>query len=477
MDPTTNSSDNNTTTWCWITIVALLVAVLVALVVGGIVAINTAKQRQRRRTTLPFRAELFAAGFDSAIAMAQRPGDDERIYVVEQTGAVIELQPASGKRSVVLDLSDEIQNQLGVDNRGDERGVVGLTFHPRDPYAFVVHTAPPPAESDLNHVLRLRRYRIADNGAFVAPTDVLDIPQETAIHHAGTVEFGPDGYLYMSSGDGGPQLDAAGHAQNAFSLRGKLLRIDVDGTQDNGTPYAIPADNPFAAGRDGAPEVIALGFRNPWRFSIDHASGRIFVGDVGNERRESIKLLDGATRADGRPWNFGWNVYEGDKATADDERFAKLEPTPTLREGDEWTPPILAYDTSMAVDEGKLGRAAVGGYLTKDPRDGTPLYLFADYVSGNVVGIAPKSGNDAPAAWQIKYKASSDEWLRGESATHAAPSAGGTPLPESFLERYAHVPALGRDNAGNLYVLTFVQGPMVGGGLSAIYRLTPNDAS
>src|SRR5207247_1595723 len=131
---------------------------------------------------------------------------------------------------------------------------------------------------------------------------LLTIPCVTQNHTGGCIAFGPDGFLYLGMGDTGPQQDPNGHGQNMQILLGKMLRIDVD-RMEGGLPYAIPADNPFRATPNVRPEIWALGFREPWRFSFDPVTGDLWVGDVGQDRVEEVAIVR-------RGENHGWNVYE-----------------------------------------------------------------------------------------------------------------------------------------------------------------------
>lgn len=355
----------------------------------------------------PPKPTLFAGSFQSAIAMAQR--SPKYIYVVEQLGKLWRVDVETGERIIVLDIGDTLQSQLGITSRGGERGLLGIAFSERLPdQAFVAYSAPPPAQRDegnnerIDHVARLSQFTIRNAGQaderFVDERVLIDVPQETSVHHAQTIAFDPrTGYLYYSLGDGGPQKDPQNNAQNLQDLRGKLLRIAVsrDGT------YSIPPENPFyEAPQKGAPEIIALGLRNPWRFSIDANNDRLFIGDVGFASQESIDMLPLADVAAGKePINFGWNVYEGTDAT--DFPDAQLSTA-------SHTGPIYQYQTG-----GDQGRSVIGGYALD-----TDNYLFADFVSGKLMTIANNNNekknngkkNNA-ASWKLTNEWSPDQWL------------------------------------------------------------------
>jgi glucose/arabinose dehydrogenase len=234
--------------------------------------------------------ENVANGFSEPVELATRNGDD-RVFVIERGGAVYAVG-TDGSRSDTpfADLSD-------VAHRGSiEQGLLGFAFHPMETdRVFVYHSRP---DNDN----QLVEYRVVDDRVDPASAAVLlvvDRETDKIRHNGGHIEFGPDGLLYLSVGDG---ARASVNGQDPNTILGAIVRIDVDG----GDPYAIPDDNPFVDG-GGAPEVFAWGLRNPWRFSIDSETAVIWIADVGQEDFEEI---DAAPIADpGR--NFGWPIKEG----------------------------------------------------------------------------------------------------------------------------------------------------------------------
>src|SRR5204862_6013523 len=167
---------------------------------------------------------------------------------------------------------------------------------------------------------------------------LLTIECVTENHTGGCVAFGPDGFLYLGMGDTGPQQDPNGHGQNRQLLLGKMLRIDVD-RRDPGHAYAIPPDNPFRGRTDTRPEIWALGFREPWRFSFDRETGDLWVGDVGQDRVEEVAIVR-------RGENHGWKVFEGF------EPFSNLR----RREAETYVAPVFAYKRHY-------GNSITGGYV------------------------------------------------------------------------------------------------------------------
>ncbi len=177
------------------------------------------------------------------------------------------------------------------------------------------------------------------------------------------MSFGPDGYLYIGMGDGGSANDPENRAQNRQELLGKILRIDVDDV-DPGKPYASPPTNPFAGTTDGRDEIYALGLRNPWRFSFDRATGRLYAGDVGQGQAEEIDIIEPGG-------NYGWRVFEGTRCT----NLGPFQCDASL-----FVPPVAEYR-----HEG--GRCSVtGGYVYRGTKGSLPSgsYVFADYCSGEI---------------------------------------------------------------------------------------------
>ena len=233
------------------------------------------------------------------IEIAARAG---RLYVAEHFGTIRLLGPDGSTGTVVLDIEPRI-------TKGYDQGILGFTFHPDfpdTPYLYVTYTSPHPdvpAPPNVSFQSVIARYESSDGGlTFDADTEkrILVWDHPGVNHNNNSVLFGPDGYLYISSGDGADPTDLRfEHAQRTDVLLGKMLRIDVD----NGDPYAIPPSNPFADG-GGLPEIFALGLRNPWRFDFDAESKRLFAGDVGQYSFEEINeiVLGG---------NYGWGAREG----------------------------------------------------------------------------------------------------------------------------------------------------------------------
>ena len=252
---------------------------------------------------------------------------------------------------------------------------------------------------------------------------MLRIPQPTTKHHGGSLVFGPDDYLYIGAGDGGPSGDPQDNAQDKNLLLGKLLRIDPAKTRRK--PYSVPKDNPFV-GKPGRDEIYSYGLRNPWRFSFDRVTGNLTIGDVGDDRYEEINLLP-AMKARGA--NFGWPGFEGN-----------YELKPGLIPRARTVQPVLAYPHDP-------GCAVTGGFVLRDPRmsriagrEIVGRYFFGDFCTGRMFAFrnTPKG--------------------RGKE--------------RSFRFRLPSLSSFGEDRAGRIYLVQQV-GPTRNGEATpgAVYRL------
>ena len=333
---------------------------------------------------------------------------DGWLYVNERRGRVIAIAPENGRTQVVLDITDR------VGSAGSEQGLLGLAFHPEmrgaNLRAFVHYT-----NRDGDTVLS--EFLIAD---FARPAQLdpatervlLQVEQPYANHNGGQLAFGPEGDLYVGLGDGGSGGDPSGYAQDRDELLGKILRIDVDVEPEGQAAYAIPADNPYADGTDGAPEAFLIGLRNPWRFSFDRSTGALWIADVGQNALEEVSRVDPLAAAGA---NLGWNVMEGTSCYA----VAGCSP-------DGLVLPVAEYGRD-------LGCAVTGGFVYRGGSVGLAgWYLFGDYCTGLLFGV--RSDAPAPAA--------------GERAER----------PRILLETGANISAFGEDADGELYLADLASG-------------------
>ncbi len=247
--------------------------------------------------------ERVADGLHKPVQLISPPGDPRRFVIELDRGQVVILDPDGTVRDQAF---LEINDQIGA---GFEQGLLSLAFHPRhaDNGRFYISWA-----RDGDDALVVEEWRVdADDPDRADPRTrrlLLEVEHDTNFHYGAHLAFGPGGLLYVAVGDGGPQRDPAAHGQDLGSLRGKLLRIDVE-RSDGALPYGIPADNPFAGADDGRRgEIWAYGLRNPWQFTIDPLTQNIFIGDVGFDSAEELDAIPADAPG---PLNFGWPIVEG----------------------------------------------------------------------------------------------------------------------------------------------------------------------
>jgi glucose/arabinose dehydrogenase len=245
--------------------------------------------------------ERVASGLNRPLFVTAPPGDD-RLFIVEQRGVIKILRNGQVLTRPFLDIDALVPNISG----NDERGLLGLAFHPnfaQNRYIYLNYI-------NLSNNTVIARYTVAASDAdsvdVTSAFQIISITQPATNHNGGTLLFGPnDGYLYIGMGDGGNQGDPSNNGQRDDTLLAKMLRIDVDG----GTPYAIPPTNPFAGPGLPLDEIWAKGFRNPYRWSFDRATGDMYIGDVGQVSWEEVDFLPALPDTGGQ--NCGWRLMEG----------------------------------------------------------------------------------------------------------------------------------------------------------------------
>jgi Glucose / Sorbosone dehydrogenase len=306
--------------------------------------------------------ELVVGGLSSPVQVIAPPGE-ARLMIVQQGGLVRVFENGSLKSTPFLDITGDVLFS-------GERGLLSIAFHPDYPtdrrmFAWYVG-------NDGNTYL-LEYDIAADLQSAGSPRTILEIDQPASNHNGGFIAFGDDGYLYLSTGDGGGGNNSYNTARNLNSLLGKILRIDVDGAQ----PYDIPSDNPYvgSAGRD---EVWASGLRNPWRWSF--GDGYMFIGDVGQASREEIDVVPVAPLG----YDFGWSRFEGSLCNPNDS-----DPSCSTT---GLTFPAAEYTHSV-------GQTVIGGILYQGTtvRSLSDYYLYADIYSGIVRGFRVDSGRPVEA--------------------------------------------------------------------------------
>jgi putative heme-binding domain-containing protein len=292
------------------------------------------------------------------------PGLANTFTVVEHETGTIWLYHKDG--------SDESKTKFLETGRAQPgtRGLIGMAFHPKftenRKYYVVRHNV-----EGAHFVSRILQGLAATNlksDSGEPLKEVIALHGVTNGNHAGDVKFGPDGYLYVGSGDTGPQGDPEGHGQNLSTLLGKILRLDVD-HPDAGKEYSVPSDNPFVNKPGVCPEIWAYGLREPWRFSFDALTHDFWVGDVGQDLYEEIDIVR-------KGENYGWNVMEGF------ERFSNKY----RRDGETFVPPIFSWTR-------KYGQCATGGFVYRaNPKSSFyGVYIFGDYQKKRIFALTQKN--------------------------------------------------------------------------------------
>jgi glucose/arabinose dehydrogenase len=297
-----------------------------------------------------------ATGFTEPIYATALPGDD-RIFIVERDGIIKIHDGATVLATPFLDITDAVTSSPG------ELGLSGFAFHPdydTNGRFFVYYTTNDTGCSNYESIVA--EYGVSDGDEDVADateTRILTFCQPTTLHNSGMLAFGPNGNLFIASGDGGGAFDSNQNAQNNDTLLGAMLRISVDGA----LPYAVPADNPFV-GIDGADEIFAMGLRNAWRFSID--GDTIYLGDVGQNTREEIDVFSATEPG----LNFGWPRYEGNLCV----KFGGE----TTCDSSGLTFPVIeiAAPASDSITGGYVYRGSLGGFEGH--------YFYGDFSDGYI---------------------------------------------------------------------------------------------
>ena len=304
------------------------------------------------------RAEVVfpSVSFDRMVYLTHPEGMPDRLYLVLQPGRIMVFDdvPNPSATETFLDIRDRVSD------RGNEEGLLGLAFDPdyrSNGYFFVYYSAASPRRSVI------ARYQSSPGTDSVDPSTgkiIMEIGQPFSNHNGGQITFGPDGYLYVSVGDGGSGGDPRGHGQNLGTLLGTILRIDVSALDETGS-HAVPPDNPFVGVEGARPEIWAYGLRNPWRFSFDRETGALWTGDVGQNKLEEIDIIKPGA-------NYGWNVMEGTSCF----RNAGCD-------SDELEPPVAEY--------GRDGGCSVtGGYVYRGERIPSLIgaYVYGDFCTGHI---------------------------------------------------------------------------------------------
>ncbi len=324
---------------------------------------------------LSFEAAFGGEKFSSPLKLVQHPTIDDRFYVVEQLGTVTTLLQSDpvATRSEAIDLGNSV-NLVS----GGERGLLGMAFDPAfgaNGEVFFSYNESTAAGFDSV----IGRFTSPDLGITFVPSamdpTIFAVPQPASNHNGGDINFGPDGFLYFSLGDGGGGGDPFENGQDTTTLLGSILRIDP-----STTPAGIPADNPFV-GTSAAEEIYAFGLRNPWRMSFDSVTGELWVGDVGQNQQEEIdRIVAGG--------NYGWDCFEG---ILDFEMDAGCVAGP-IRPEVVHDHPSFQSITGGYVYRGSKIPALQGAYVYGDFVSGEVCAYFFDETPKRLVSLSPPAG-------------------------------------------------------------------------------------
>jgi glucose/arabinose dehydrogenase len=380
--------------------------------------LNKESNPVKEPASITLKVKQLAANIQAPTALAF-PGNGE-VWVTEQTGKIRAIKNGKLSGVPVLDLSSKLPK---INTGYEERGLLGIALHPRfstNKKFYVFYSTPPTGK--FNHTDVVSEFTLGGSGQADPKSEriILSAEKPDGNHNGGCVQFGKDGYLYISFGDGGGQGDKHGefgNGQNLNTWLGKILRVDIN----TGSGYVVPKDNPFIGKTDAKPEIWAYGFRNPYRFSFDRASGLLFAGDVGQDTWEEVDIVKSGG-------NYGWRLTEGthcyNPASGCDITGITM--------------PIAEYNH-------REGVSITGGYVYNGKQ--IPVlkskYLFADWTGP--VYYLQKTGN----AWQ-----------RGKVTLQN--------IPENLK-----ITGFGEDPTGELYMLT---NPDTGPGNTkgAVFKIVKN---
>jgi glucose/arabinose dehydrogenase len=351
--------------------------------------------------------------FTQPTGFFQAPGDANRWFVLEKAGMLYWLDAtnnATTTKNVYIDLTPIVDSN-------NEGGLLGMTFHPNyasNHYVYLSFTETG-TTSSVSQISYVARYTEA-GGSIAASTrfNILNVDQPFNNHDGGHIAFGPDGFLYIGFGDGGSGNDPFDNGQDTYTWLGKFLRVDVNG----GSPYAIPASNPFAT-TGGLPEIFAYGMRNPWRWSFDMTTGNLWAADVGEGRFEEIDLIVNGG-------NYGWHCKEGLETT-----------TNTCTTTGPYIDPVMVYGR-------EVGEAVTGGYVYRGKAISGLVghYVFGDYANGKVWYLSENTSTTSPL---VSYQMN------------------------QLVDSTAAIAHFGQANDGELYVVDY--------GAGGLYKIVPASVS
>jgi len=343
------------------------------------------------------------SGLKNPVDLADARDGSGRLYVVEQAGLVQLFSNGVKSESPFLDIRERV-------NCCGEKGLLGIAFPPdfaSSRIFYVNYTTTLPGRLHT----RVSRFRLRDDAHLADPESeeiVLEFFQPWANHNGGQLVFGPDGYLWIGTGDGGSGGDPQDNGQKGETLLGKMLRIDV--TTPTEDRYLIPADNPFVGNDEFLDEIWAYGLRNPWRYSFDRETGDLYIADVGQNAWEEVSFQPAGSRGGE---NYGWRFTEGLHC------FNPAVGCSTV----DLTLPVAVYGRES-------GQSITGGFVYRGTEHPSlqGIYFFADYVSGRIWGLRQDDGH-----WEARM----------------------------MLDTSHSVSSFGEDEAGNLYVFDHRNGAVL----------------
>ena len=341
------------------------------------------------------RLQQVASGLNFPLYLTSPPGDLNRLFIAEKTGAIRIVKDGTLLPAPFLDLSAQVSG-------GSEQGLLGMAFFPN--YAtsgrFVVHY------TDVAGDTHVSSYQVSTDPDVADPASeqvILTAAQPYPNHNGGQVLFGPDGFLYLGLGDGGSADDPEGRGQDRSDLLGSILRLDVQA----GTSYTVPPDNPFVGQAGIQPEIWSYGLRNPWRFSFDRANGDLYIADVGQNRYEEVDIAPAASGS-GKGVNYGWSIMEGSHCLGGTRCDATGLALPTFEYG---------HASGCSITGGYVYRGSAIPALQG-------LYFYGDFCQG---------------------------WVRSFRYANGVAAEG---LDWPTLRPGGSVLSFGEDSAGELYVLS-----------------------
>ena len=363
-------------------------------------------------------AKLIAKNFDAPLYIKNYPGDINRLLVVEQRGIIKIIENDTVLDIPFLDISDRTHQPLFP---GDEMGMLGVAFHPKfneNKYFYINYV-------DEDDFTVISRFTVKNKFGNTDSEEILiKLKQPYSNHNGGFIEFGFDGYLYISIGDGGSAGDPENRAQDLSNLFGTILRIDVN----NNNKYSIPKDNPFFNDDKIKGEIWHYGLRNVWRFSFDRKNGDMYIGDVGQNNWEEINFQPANSKGG---LNFGWNILEGTHCYPNDNQQCSI---------DSMVLPLFEYPNDANYLKTLIGWkqldmhgcSVTGGYVYRGNNKPELFgrYFFGDYCTGKVWSLKNDNGS-------IDVKDHTKELLK------------------SMNKKEFYLSSFGEDEEGELYIINY----------------------